>query len=810
LLDRKDQLSANIDSGLLFLGSTDAALGGAEGVAGILSKIKADTLGVVGTIATDQQRQAAIADINGALDSLVALGNRQFNGRYVFAGSQRNAPPYTFENGNVHYQGDDGQIRNYSDIGVLFSSSISGQEVFGGISAAVEGKADLNPAINSGTLLSSLRDGRGINPNGSLQIANATQNELSIVDLSSATTIGDVIKLIEDNPPAGSEVNVSITSNGLKVELASGDNLSISEVGAGTTARELGLLATQDQDGDAFSVSSEDLNPQLLNTTRLDSLLGSQARATLSSVGENNDIQILANGNGSGLNGVSFEVIGTGAPSSVPVVTFNGATNTLEITVSSDGETTANEIVEAINTSGTLNVTASIEFGDASSGSDSGTGRVPFGTFGGIETAEGSGETLDTNSGIRIVNGGETHEITFTEDETLEDLLNTLNRSEAGVLAEINEAGTGINIRSRQSGNDFAIGENGGTTAAQLGIRTYDRDSQLSSFNFGAGVESKETTVVNLDTADVTITVSDTSSFTVDLSGAASINDAIIAINTDVNNDDGGGAPLVTAQLSADGNGIDFIDNTTGTQRLTVTQTGAPIAGLPDGVGVSIPVIDFHITTKDGTTLAIDVSGAQTVGDVLDLINNHTDNDDGGGNLLITARLNTFGNGIELVDSSGGLGDLTITRIDSNRAAEHLGLLERDTDTKSTSGAVDTLTGIDQNSLETDSVFNSLIRLRDALDDNNLPEIERAAALLDQDIDRVTFAQADVGTRFRNLELSKFNLQDERIQLQSALSDQIDVDLVEAISQLTARQTSLEASLRATANILQLSLINFI
>jgi flagellin-like hook-associated protein FlgL len=48
------------------------------------------------------------------------------------------------------------------------------------------------------------------------------------------------------------------------------------------------------------------------------------------------------------------------------------------------------------------------------------------------------------------------------------------------------------------------------------------------------------------------------------------------------------------------------------------------------------------------------------------------------------------------------------------------------------------------------------------------------------------------------------------VQLQSALSDEIDVDLVEAISNLTARQISLQASLQAMANVLQLSLLNFL
>jgi flagellin-like hook-associated protein FlgL len=46
--------------------------------------------------------------------------------------------------------------------------------------------------------------------------------------------------------------------------------------------------------------------------------------------------------------------------------------------------------------------------------------------------------------------------------------------------------------------------------------------------------------------------------------------------------------------------------------------------------------------------------------------------------------------------------------------------------------------------------------------------------------------------------------------LRSALSDDLDADLVEAISNLTARQFSLQASLQTAASLLQLSLLDFI
>ena len=792
LLSRKEQLKSNIASGLLFLGNTDAALAGKGGVANKLTEIKSNTLGVISNVATDGDRQAAINSINLDLKSLVELANRKSNGRYIFAGSQTNEKPYSFENNNVIYHGDARQIHNFSDIGSLFSSSISGQEVFGGISAAVEGRADLNPPVDADTLLSSLHGGRGIRPNGSLQISNASSNKTSIIDISRATTVGDVVKLIEDNPPEGSQLQVTLTGDGIQVELSSGHSLSISEVGPGTTARELGLLGS----GSPSTIVSEDLNPLLLKTTRLEDLLGTKAKATLiSSVGnENNDILLEANVNGLSLDGVTISVVDGGDIGNAVGVVYDAGTKTLTVSVDDDGKTTANQVIDAINAEGTFS--AELDRGDIGNFSEPGTGFVAIGAT--ATTSGGTGETLDLSSGIRIVNGGETHDFTFDLDETVEGFLNRLNRSEAGLLAEINEAGTGINIRSRQSGNDFQIGEiDGGTTATQLGLRTFTTDTKLEELNFGVGVPTKDTIARNFTKSDLTITTSDGSSFDVDIGAVANIGDVVNDINNDLDN-----LGFVTAQLNADGDGIDLVDNTTGTERLYVTESGADIA-VAGGVDFKIPYIDFNLTAEDGVTLAIDLSGAESVGDVLDIINNATGNAG-----RITARLAESGNGVELVDNTGGAGDLTVTKVASSQAAEFLGLLDAGQTTKSV--ATNTLTGEDRRALETDSVFTSLIRLRDALAADDIPGITRASAKLDEDFERVIFAQADVGARFLNLKTSEYNLKDEEIQIRSALSQEIDVDLVEAISQMTARQTSLEASLRATANILQLSLLNFL
>ena len=121
-----------------------------------------------------------------------------------------------------------------------------------------------------------------------------------------------------------------------------------------------------------------------------------------------------------------------------------------------------------------------------------------------------------------------------------------------------------------------------------------------------------------------------------------------------------------------------------------------------------------------------------------------------------------------------------------------------------------TLTGAEVNPLEVSGVFNSLLRLYDAVAADDLGGIERAVALMDEDFERANFARAEIGARGRSLETLSDQLEDEEVQLRSTLSDEIDTDLADAIAQLTAQQAALEATLRLTAQTFQLSLFDFL
>src|SRR6185312_16958539 len=100
--------------------------------------------------------------------------------------------------------------------------------------------------------------------------------------------------------PAGTEIVADVTGSGLKLSSTSG-MISVTEVGEGRTARELGFPP-----GVAPSsiLEGAPLNPAVLKTTRLESLLGTRSQGRIVSAGGNNDIFLAATQNGDEFDGV--------------------------------------------------------------------------------------------------------------------------------------------------------------------------------------------------------------------------------------------------------------------------------------------------------------------------------------------------------------------------------------------------------------------------------------------------------------------------------------------------------------------------
>lgn len=698
LLDHKQQAKVNLNTTQSFVSATETALVGAND---LLSHVKALALRSIDSTTTPAQREILRSEVRNAIQQFLDIGNRKFRGRFLFGGSDNSGEPFEQFGRFVAYNANETQLRNYIDIDFLSNTNVTGADAFGAISAEVRGSTDLNPILTTETRLDALRGGKGIS-RGSFIVSDGTS--VKTIDISNAETIGDVMELLVANPPDGRQLAVSLSSNGLVVDIddAGGGNLTIREIPGGTTANELGIL--ENNGVGVAALTGDDLDPQLELTTQLRDILGTRAFVRATFPGQHGDIRIEAANNGPTFNNTTVQFV-AGAVGDTANASYDSLTNTLTVQIS-PSVTRATTAVAAINASGVFTAeldTVDDKFND---GSD----VLTLATF---STAGGSGEALDKTSGIQIVNGDDTFTITFDNCETVEDLLNVLNRSNARVLASINSTGTGIDVRSRLSGADFKIGENGGTTASQLGIRSLTEATFLSDLNYEFGIQE---------------------------------------------------------------------------------DTGA----------------DLIIQRRDGVKLQIDLSSAETVGDVLDLINNDPANV---GNAVV-ARLAPVGNGIELEDANAaGAQDLIVSR-GSNYAAWWLGLVPKNQDQVVAAavapGQPQLISGSDVNPLEAPGVFNSLLRLDQALEDFDLPALERAATQLDENFVDLTFVQAELGSKANSLTTFQERIDREDIEIRSTLSNEIDTDIVKAIAELTARQANLEASLKLVVATSQLSVLNYL
>lgn len=102
-VDMNEQYMRNIDDGLAYLDSADTALGT---VGSLLQRIlEYDIQGANGTLEEDDM--AAIGEqIDKMIDELVDIANTTVGGKYIFAGTKNNRPPFERDGNSIIYTGN--------------------------------------------------------------------------------------------------------------------------------------------------------------------------------------------------------------------------------------------------------------------------------------------------------------------------------------------------------------------------------------------------------------------------------------------------------------------------------------------------------------------------------------------------------------------------------------------------------------------------------------------------------------------------------------------------------------------------------
>lgn len=393
--------------------------------------------------------------------------------------------------------------------------------------------------------------------------------------------------------------------------------------------------------------------------------------------------------------------------------------------------------------------------------------------------------------------------------KTLDDVVNMLNDS--GFIDSVALLPDGKGLQLQKSGANLSILDvNGGTTASDLGIVGTGMGPVALGGDFDPMVMPM--TPLNelvggngVDMTGFTITNGDVSA-NIDLTGATTVEDLLNAINSSGTN--------AMARLSEDGRSIQilstlagaglFIEENGGTTAadlgFLLSPNDTPIDRLHQGAGLGTAAgPDFRITAADGTSFEVDISTALTVGDVVELVNNHPDN---GG--AVTAQALGDPLRLQVNDTSGVGGDLVIDPLSGSFGASSLGI-----DGTHSTGSVD---GADlaPGGVRLDSVFDGFALLYQGLSTNSERTITEAMDALDRAETRVLQARATIGGRVRRLEISERRTEIETFEFRELMSQEGDTDIAEAVLEYQRHEFVYQASLQTSAGLLQNTILDFL
>jgi flagellar hook-associated protein 2 len=349
---------------------------------------------------------------------------------------------------------------------------------------------------------------------------------------------------------------------------------------------------------------------------------------------------------------------------------------------------------------------------------DLGSGAFSF-RFGGFLDQSISLDMLNDGAGvprgkIRITDrSGASAIVDLTSARTVDDVLDAINAaSDVAVTASASGDSFIITDASGGAGNLIIQEVAGGRTAAALGLAGVNAaaasitgadvfrlhaGSKLAALNDGNGVQ-----ITGQGVVDLQVSLSDGSSVAIDLHDASTLGEVVSQINA-------AGAGKLTAAIAADGNRLQLSDVTGGAGAFTVangaastaaedlglvatgsggTITGARlVAGLRDTLLSSLnggqglgPLGALQITDRNGVAATVDLAAAETVGDVISLVN--------AASPQVSASVNSARNGLTIVDQSGGAGALVVASGDATNTAEKLGLAVNQSTASVDSGAL--------------------------------------------------------------------------------------------------------------------------
>jgi flagellar hook-associated protein 3 len=468
------QFKSNIAIGKTWLSSSDSALNDintaiteAHGVAVEMSN---DTYDAVA-------REAGANEVQSLLDQILAAGNSQLQGNYLFAGYKTRTKPFESTSSGVVYRGDSGAISYTIDSKAKVQINTVGSDLLTKPFKILGQDADLQPGIIGTTPLANLRGGQGIDQTpGTFTVKDINLNNTVTINISAATTVNDAIAAINAQLAAGGITNLtaSVGLEGNNLRLVATDNLRIS---AATPLANLNAGGGVDMQPGTFRIRNQSGSTNVTINLTGDVTVGdaiSSINTQLAAAGVANVTATLNAG-------------GTG----IDITDSNGAPLGLFIEESAVTDSTAASLgligsIDPVLNGRDVNPTPNFQVAEAAPGQTTATelGLAGIFTRNQIGTSLAPQLLMTTtlaqlhnNNGaalgaFKIALGDASFTIdTSTGITTVQDLITAINASGLAITASINPAQTGIQITNNDPTRTLMITNlDNSRAASSLGV----------------------------------------------------------------------------------------------------------------------------------------------------------------------------------------------------------------------------------------------------------------------------------------------------------------------------------------------------
>ncbi len=399
-------------------------------------------------VVSEDERAAFATTIDETINTVFASGNAMYRDHQLLGGFLNSQDAFSRVDDKILYSGAEAIARTDLGAGETSALNLNANQALGALSVFYEGD-QLQAGVNADTRLVDMRYGDGITP-GLLRVSGG--GEWYDLDLSAATTMGDVVTLISGTDVDGRTLAASLTTDGLRVEYADGLG---------------GTLALADAEGSQMADQLTILNPAGMNPPPL---IGSGISPAVTGQTKISDLD-----NGGGLDlSDGIQII---QDDEVFIVDLSAAE-------------TVSEALIAINRSG-ADIRAElkgdegrIQLRSMKSGSDYAVGENggDAATLLGIRTATGQTLLSDLGSGQGIALNPNSAEISIVRPDgvqldlnlegstTVGDVINLirdhpLNQDTSRVLVGLNEFGNGIQLTAPPDANPLTIRRVGSSNA---------------------------------------------------------------------------------------------------------------------------------------------------------------------------------------------------------------------------------------------------------------------------------------------------------------------------------------------------------